>query len=202
MNNIYPYLETPKLILRRLEIVDAERVQKLLASNKAFMLPWIPWAKDEPQTVAEKKAQIRQWTGEFFLDQKYVYGLYTKNQPNEIIGLCFLLTRQGKGILEIGYIIDHGQTGKGYATESSYALCKLSLMILQQEKSLIVCSAENIASAKVPEKLGYQLEATRKTLQKREDGSREPIMRWAMYQEDFQIIDKFEPIHFEKEKNW
>ena len=110
--------------MRMLDIEDGEEVQKLLASNKEYMLPWIPWAGDEPESVEVKKEKIRTWKAEFYLDQKYIYGLYSK-EHGQLIGMIFMFSRQGPGILEIGYMIDQNEVGKGYATESSYALTKL-----------------------------------------------------------------------------
>ncbi len=101
--------------MRMLDTKDAEDLQQLLAENKEYMLLWIPWAADEPETVEVKKEKIRTWKGEFYLDQKYTYGIFEKGS-DKLIGLIFLFTRQGKGILEIGYIIDHKKAGKGYAT--------------------------------------------------------------------------------------
>lgn len=201
MKNLIEQINTPNFILRKLEITDAVAVQELLAINKEHMTPWIPWATEEPEPVTTKRDKIRTWNGEFLLDISYRYGIFSPDNQT-LWGLAFLFTRQGDGILEIGYIIDYRQTGKGLATQTSYALSKLGFEQLHTEKIVIICSAENIASAKVPEKLGYQLEATYKEMKKREDGSREKFMRWSMYQEEFQLINRYEPITFQQEEGW
>ena len=74
MRNKIRYVETPTLHFRTLVQDDALVVQQFLANNKAFMLPWIPWAENEPQTVEEKQQAIQQWEEEFLLDKKYIYG--------------------------------------------------------------------------------------------------------------------------------
>ena len=193
MPNFVTQLSTPRLRLRTLEPSDAEEVQHLLATNKHYMIPWVPWAGDEPETVEEKKAKIRSWEGEFYLDKKYVYGFFDK-ESDRLVGLGFFFSRQGDGILEIGYIVDHAETGKGYATETSYAITKLGFEHIGIEKIVIICNEANAASARVPEKLGYLLESRQRFVKPEADGSRQVDLVWAMYREDFKAIAAFEPV--------
>ena len=200
--NIIEQIESPKLTLRMLHNQDAAEMQAMLARNKEHIMPWIPWiAEKEPETIMQKKETIRLWKSEFYADISYRYGIFSK-ETNKLVGLCFLFTRQGDGMLEIGYIIDYQHGGKGYATEASYALTKLSIEKLNTEKVLIICSKDNIGSAKVPEKLGFQIESVYKDVKKREDDSREFLMRWALYQEEFKELAKYEPTHFLPEDGW
>ena len=186
-------ITTPRLNLRMLQIEDAVELQALLERNKQEMLPWIPWAAEEPESVETKKKKIRAWKGEFYLDQKYIYGLFESSSSNHLIGLVFLFTRQGDGILEIGYILDKDHTGKGLTTEASYAVTKLGFKELAIEKMVIHCSPENTASARIPEKLGYQLELMEQSVTRDKNGSRSKNMIWALFNEEFMTIDKYEP---------
>jgi len=201
MKNLVWQITTPQLVLRMLDIRDAVDLQELLEKNKEFMVPWVPWALDEPESVEMKKEKIRTWKGEFYTDQKYSYGIYEIGKE-KLIGLNFLLTRQGKGILEIGYIIDHGHTGRGYATESSYALTKLGFQHIGIDQIQMHLNIENAASAKIPEKLTYKLKTTRKWVKKNMDGKRNVDQIWAMYCEDFGSIKKYEPVVFQLEEGW
>ena len=195
MKNYVSEITTANLRLRMLGLKDAVALQRLLASNKDYMIPWVPWAGQEPESVETKKERIRTWKGEFYLDQKYTYGIFDK-ENHQLIGLIFLLTRQGEGILEIGYIIDHEQTGKGYATEASYALTKLGFKHIGIDKMVIICSPLNKASARVPEKLGYHLESVQKSVVKNERGERNESMVWAMFIEVFEPTETYEPVDF------
>ena len=184
-----------------LDIPDAADLQQMLATNKDYMIPWIPWAVGEPETVEIKKKKIRTWKGEFYRDQKYTYGIFDKAN-SKLNGLIFLFTRQGKGILEIGYMIDRAATGKGYATQSSYALTKLGFKHIGIDKMVIHCSPRNKASVKVAEKLGYQLEGTYQLMDKGKDQKRTKQMIWAMFNEGFETNEQYEPVKFELEKGW
>ena len=186
MKNEIIKLKTPNLFLRILNNSDAENLRNLLARNKNFMIPWIPWASEEPQSLEKKIQKIQEWKIEFLANQKYTYGIFTPDQK-AMIGLIFLFTRQGKGKLEIGYIIDFEESGKGFATEASYAMTKLGFEHLKIENMVIHCNSKNIASAKIPEKLGYQI------VQKKMESNIEMLI-WSFPKEKFQIIKNFEPV--------
>lgn len=188
-------INTPRLQLRVLELTDASAMQNMLAANKEYMLPYIPWAKDEPQTVKEKEDKIEEWNRDFRSNTKYTYGVFD-NSNNQLLGLFFVFTRQGENILEIGYIIDYSHTGKGYASECTYALTKLCFVEIKIEKVVIICSTRNEASAKIPKKLGYILEYTLRNIQRNENGTRHKDMVWVMFIEEFKHIEKYEPTTF------
>jgi RimJ/RimL family protein N-acetyltransferase len=45
-------IETKRLVLRCWEPKDAALIQEATAANKEHLLPFMPWAADEPQTIA------------------------------------------------------------------------------------------------------------------------------------------------------
>lgn len=191
-NNCAESISTPNLLLRMLRTSDADGLQQLLERNREHMIPWVPWAKDEPESVEMKKLKIRIWKGEFYHDDKYVYGVFNSNQL--LIGLAFMFKRQGTGTLEIGYIIDHHHSGKGFASECTYALTKLGIQYLKTDKMLIICNSKNKASARIPEKLGYNLEYIQKLVDRDEEGDRIDNMVWTMFAEGFEETASFEPV--------
>lgn len=193
--NMKQVVKTPRLHLKTFQKDNAKDLQQLLASNKEHILPYIPWARDEPQTVKEKERKIEEWNNEFKNNIKYSYGVFD-NSTNQLLGVFFMFTRQGDNILEIGYIIDHQHAGKGYASECTYALTKLCFEEIKIEKTVIVCNQNNVASAKIPEKLGYTHESTMRKVEKNADGSRKKDMIWVMFIEEFKRIEKYEPITF------
>lgn len=194
-------INTPQLFLRALKGSDAVAIQALLEKNREHMIPWVPWAKDEPESVEEKRRKIRAWRGEFYLDQKYVYGIY-ENKDEVLVGIGFLFGRQGIGTLEIGYIIDFDVSGRGYATECTYALTKLSFDELNTLKVYIICDSGNQASARVPEKLDYMLEKADRSRESSEDESPATEMRWVLHKENFEHNKRYEPVEFILNKDY
>jgi RimJ/RimL family protein N-acetyltransferase len=99
--------------------------------------------------------------------------MYPKGE-DQLIGMMYVFNRRGPKRLEIGYIIDFRHYGKGYATEATQALTRLALSIDHIEKLYICCSPENKPSAKIPHKLGYELEG----MEKAKDGT--DLMIWTL----------------------
>ena len=89
IRNLVSKISTPDLFLRKLDIEDAVDLQQLLARNKEYMVPWIPWAAGEPEPIMVKKEKIRIWNGEFNLDQKYTYGIFSNENDYLLIGYAY-----------------------------------------------------------------------------------------------------------------
>lgn len=199
MMNLIKKIVTPRLLLRKFEISDAVAFQSMLDKNKDYMLPWISWAINEPETVMKKMEKIREWNGQFLLDQTYSYGIFINES---LIGFCNMFTRQGKGTLEIGYFIDQEFSAKGYATECTYALTKLGFEHIKIDKLVLHIDRENTASIKIPQKLNYTLETKKRSIEKDDDGKRQVTKVWAMFIEEFKTLEKYEPVTFIKEDGW
>jgi ribosomal-protein-serine acetyltransferase len=73
----------------------------------------------------------------------------------EVIGAASLMTRMGPGVLEIGYWVHSGFTGRGYATAATHALTEVALPMEGIAKVAIRHDARNRASARVAERAGY-----------------------------------------------
>lgn len=201
MKNLIERIETDRFYMRPFDIPDAKAVQAILEKNRDNMLPWVPWASDEPESVDIKKNKIRLWKAEFFSDQKYTYGIFDAHD-HHLIGIQYLFKRQGPGILEIGYIIDMDHEGKGYASQSSYALTKLGFQEMKADKMVIIFSPLNIASGKIPKNIGYHQESVVTSIDRYKDDSRIVMETQAMFPEQFKLIEKYEPVKFIKFKGW
>jgi len=156
------------------------------------MLPYIPWAVEEPETVEVKREKIKEWDKEFQDAEKFTYGVFDLT-TGHLAGMIQLFTRQGPDILEIGYITGQDFAGRGLATAASYAMTKLGFEHIGIGKMVIHCDVKNIPSKRVPQKLNYELEEIRK-----EDGTNgeSQQMIWAMNKSEFKLMNQYEPIIF------
>ena len=134
MNNPIAKITSPRLIIRMYHLEDTPLLKAALDQSLEHLLPWMPFAKHEPETLEQKQMRIRQWMGNFLLNKDYYYGVFNKDNT-ELIASTGLHTRRGEGIFEIGYWVNHAHINKGYATEFSYALTKVGLQVLKVEKN-------------------------------------------------------------------
>jgi len=74
---------------------------------------------------------------------------------DQIVGSAGLHSRVGDGGLEIGYWVHGDWTGRGIATNATAALTDAALALPGIERVEIYHDAANLASGRIPAKLGY-----------------------------------------------
>lgn len=176
-----PYtIKTPRLVIRCWQPQDAAAMKEAIDTSIEHLLPWMPWAKHEPQTLAEKVERMRMFRGNFDLDNEYVMGIFDAAEKI-CFGGCGLHKRANDKLsLEIGYWIRASEIGKGYATEMSAALTRAAFEYHSVDRVEIHCDPANVRSAAVPRKLGYLHEATLKHRSLDTDGNPRDTMIWTM----------------------
>lgn len=176
-------IETQRLVIRCWEPKDAALLQEAAAVSKEHLLPFMPWAADEPQTVEQKVSLMRRFRGLFDRGEDYVYGIFNQDE-SRAVGGTGLHTRLEGNALEIGYWLHKDFINRGYITESTAALTKVSFEIYHVDRVEIHCSVENLASAAVPRKLGYVHEATRRRLGQASGRSTDSMV-WTLFADEY-----------------
>jgi RimJ/RimL family protein N-acetyltransferase len=150
-----PYrIETERLVLRCWEPDDAPLMKEAVDASIDHLLPWMPWARYEPQTLDEKLEIARRFRGEFDLGVQYVYGVFEPDE-SRVLGGSGLHPRGGEGSLEIGYWIRADAVGKGLATEVAAVLTRVGFEKFGLERVDIQVDPENERSMNIPRKLGF-----------------------------------------------
>ena len=170
-----PYrIETERLVVRCYDPArDAPLLKEAVDSSIEHLLPWMPWAKHEPQTLEEKVALLRRFRSNFDADNDYPYGVFSPDESRQIGGTG-LHTRSGPDSLEIGYFVRADAIGQGYATELAAVLTRVGFEICGVARMDLQVEPHNERSVKIPRKLGYSLEGTlRRRLEPAEEG--EPL---------------------------
>ena len=153
-----PYrIRTARLDVRVYRPADAEELRTISARNKEHLLPWMPWARLEPEPLEKKLDRILRFRGSFDLGQDFIYGVF-EPEDGALVGGTGLHPRCGPGGFEIGYWIDHEREGRGYATEVSAALVRVGIELLGARRIEIHCEPANVRSTRIPAKLGFTLE--------------------------------------------
>ena len=149
-----PVIETDRLILRKLNVEDADDMYEYASNLKVTRhMTWDEHLSIE-QTVfylltveeAYKKRELLDWA-------------VTLKSNKKMIGTCgFTFWNEMHQYTELGYVISHKFQRQGYATECSRALLKLAFTKMDCHRVEAVCFPENTASIKLLEKLNMQRE--------------------------------------------
>lgn len=180
------HIETERLLLRPYVENDALALKEAIDASLVSLRRFMPWAHFEPTSKADKLALIREWTNKIEQDLDYTLGIFHK-EKKYFIGSTGFHKRSEKGIFEIGYWQSTQFEGNGYISEACKALCSFAFQHLQAEKIEIKCLLSNTKSAAIPNRLGFTLEYTYRTLQFNEEGQREKQQCWVLFKEDWKL---------------
>jgi RimJ/RimL family protein N-acetyltransferase len=158
--NPAPYrVLTPRLVLRCWDPRDAPMLAEAVGESLDELRPWMPWAADEPQTLEQRIALLRQFRGRFDLGEDFVYGIFARGEF-EVVGGTGLHRRVGEDAFEIGYWIRSSRAGDGLATEATAALTRVAFDVCDVDRVEIRVEPANERSRAIPRRLGYVEEAT------------------------------------------
>ena len=146
------------------------------------------WADHEPEALEAKANRLQKNRDDFLSDIDYVYGIFNRDE-SELIGGTGLHTRRGPDTLEIGYWISAEQVKQGFATEAAAALTKVAFEVSRVPRVEVRCDPNNVASSRVPMKLGFTHEQTLENDDTTGGGQPRDTMVWAMTSEDYSGSD-------------
>jgi RimJ/RimL family protein N-acetyltransferase len=177
-------IHTTRLVLRCWEPGDAPLLSAAILQSRQHLLPWMPWAANEPIELSQRVQWLRKCRGEFDLDQDFIYGVFDLAETR-VLGSSGLHTRAGEGAREIGYWIHRDFTRQGLATELSAALTRVAFEVEHVNRVEIHCDSGNSYSAAVPRKLGYTHEATLRARTLDSNGRPSDLMIWTLFRDDY-----------------
>lgn len=177
-------IETGRLLLRCWEPADAAALRAALDKSDQHLRPWIPFMKDEPRTLEQTAEWLRGHRAAFDQGKFHRYGVFER-ESGALVGENMLLDRVGPGGLEIGYLTHLGFEGRGYAREATCAMIRAAFEIHAMDRVEIHCAPENAASAAIPARLGFILEATLKRRAHDTDGVVRDLMIWTLFADEY-----------------
>jgi RimJ/RimL family protein N-acetyltransferase len=153
-------IQSERLSFRPWRPDDAAALQPALTESVDHLIQWIPWATPQAPTMDEVQTRLDKWIREFDDGVNFVYAAWT-GDGETLIGGVGLYARVGPGALEIGYWIRKSASGAGYATEASRAFTRAGFEVPGITRIEIHVDPRNVASARIPAKLGYELTEVR-----------------------------------------
>jgi RimJ/RimL family protein N-acetyltransferase len=182
-----PYrIETERLVIRCYDPEDAPLLKAAVDSSLEHLLPWMPWARFEPQSVAEKVELCRMFRGQFDLDDNYVYGIFSRDETEQLGGSGFH-KRSNEGSLEIGYWVAASAIGRGIATEVTAVLTRAGFELSGLDRVDIQVEPTNERSLAIPRKLGFNEEGIlRRRLEAHDGAPRRDSVVFSMLREELE----------------
>lgn len=150
-------IETGRLYMRPCRPGDGNIVFESVIASQNELKPWLPFAQFE-QSLENTEASIREAYADFMLKKDFRLLIFRK-EDDQFIGSTGL-HRINWDIpkCEIGYWIDSRQSKNGYITEAVQALTNFAFDFLKAKRIEIRVDPNNIASVRIPKKLGFVLE--------------------------------------------
>lgn len=130
-----------------------------LTASDAHLRPWTPWVVDGKVTGQTLRERLARHAESFVMGTEWVYGIFAEDAP-ELLGGCGLYPRVGPRAVEIGYWLAVRATGRGLATRAARALTRVAFASSDIDVVEIRCDPRNVASARVPARLGYRVAAS------------------------------------------
>ena len=148
-------LVTERLLLR--EFVEGDWPAVLSCQQDQRYLRYYPWTE---RTEADARAFVEMFLGWQHEEPRRRFQLaITFKDDGRLIGNCGIRRKPGNDWeADIGYELDPGYWGTGYATEAARALVNFGFNALGLSRISSRCIADNVASALVLERLGFRLE--------------------------------------------
>lgn len=178
-------VETERFVARCWEPEDAPLVRAVLDVSDEHLRPWIPFMKEEPRSLADTAARIRTLRASFDSDEEYRFAMFEPGERSVLIGGTGLFKRVGPSAMEIGYWVGAPHNGRGFATEAAAAMVRLAFEVEKVDRVEIHCDAPNVASARIPAKLGFVHEATLARRALESTGQTFDLMIWTMFSDQY-----------------
>ena len=174
-------METPETIdagpimLQRWSVDRAEDLNDAISESLTELMPFLFWLTAD-YDVDAAQAYIERSHSEWDNGESFNYAILTRELA--VVGSCGLMSRQGPGVLEIGYWVHSAHTGKGYATAAVLALTKVGLVRPGIDRIEIHHDVDNPASGRVAAKAGFH-EVGKIEKEKKAPSDSGTHLRWA-----------------------
>ena len=147
-------IDAGPVLLRPWRVDDVEPMAAAVAESIEELRPFMPWAAAEPLSYEDRARLIEESARQWARGESFAYGMFADGL---MVGSTGLHLRVGPGGLEIGYWVRTSWAGRGIATATTRALTTAVFTLPGIDRVEIEHDLANVASRRVPEKLGFTL---------------------------------------------
>jgi len=147
-------LQTPRLILRKITIEDAEYI--FAYASDPQVTRYTLW--DHHQSIKDTYEYLNNIAFKMYRSGKGMKWGIVEKESGKLIGTCSLHTEAIYRRAELGYVIAREYWGQGLMTEAAQAAIAFGFHVMHLLRIQAYCAVDNIGSARVLEKSGMQFE--------------------------------------------
>jgi len=148
-----------EIALKLKEYQDTEKVFELIDASRDELKQWMTWV-DQVQSVEDVEKVTRRQLLQFVKKEAMHFVILYKGEVAGDISLKEIDWSIRSA--EIGYWLGSGYTGKGIVTRAVEALLAYAFDELKLHKVEIWAAEGNVKSRRIPERLGFVQEGTRR----------------------------------------
>lgn len=168
--NVPDVIESRRLTIRCPRLEDIPALQAAVRESSNELKPWMAWARDD-YSFEECERNTREAIARFLTRQDLRFQFHDR-ETDELLGSSGLHRIEWRvPRFEIGYWVRTSRSGRGYVSEVVRALAAMAFDRLGAKRIEIRCDDENLASARVAEACGFELDAVLRNWQRGPDGT-------------------------------
>ena len=147
------------VFLRPPEMRDHDSWARLREVSRSFLAPWEPtWPADD-LTRGAFRLRVRRYNEEIERDEAYPFFVFREHDKALLGGLTLGQMRRGVAqAATLGYWMGEPHAGKGYMSEAVRVASSFAFATLRLHRLEATCLPENMASARLLERVGFQRE--------------------------------------------
>ncbi len=180
-------IETPRLILRRFQIDDAEQMYSNWASDPV-VTKYLSWSAHKNQSETENI--IKEWVLEYLSDTNYNWCITFKETGEAIGGISVVKMFENTDCCEIGYVLSRKLWNKGIMTEALRAVLEYLFEKVGFHRIQLKHDVGNLASGKVMIKNGLKREGIIRECEKTVDGNWRDMVMYSVLDREFKETKK------------
>jgi RimJ/RimL family protein N-acetyltransferase len=154
----YPIV-TDRLIIRPPLPGDGPELNRAVVESLTELQQWMPWAPKIPPPLEDSEANAREAFATWIRRDDLRMSVFDKVTKHMVASTGLHRIHWQARRFEIGYWARTPFAGQGYLSESVVALTQFAFRELGANKVEVRCDPNNTKSRRIPEKLGFELEA-------------------------------------------